>query len=194
MKRSHYFHDLCASYSAELDDLRENSEGRDVLQARLRDKRRAFASLVPMMSFSPELVASAFHGAFSFPSNSRAALHELLQREPGDFLPWGEVSGAVQIADWAQPMISLVLAEAEGEDFLSTVLGLEFALTTERRGAGPRADADGDDDTRDDDADDERDHERDGEDNGSDDESSDETEGMGEDFLEQQGFDRRTPS
>jgi len=189
MKRSHYFHDLCASYSAELDDLRENSEGRDVLQARLRDKRRAFASLVPMMSFSPELVASAFHGAFNFPSGSRAALHELLQREPGDFLPWGEVCAAVQIADWAQPMIAQVLAEPDGEDFLSTVLGLEFALAGERRGPAARANAEVDDDARDDDADQERE-----DDEGDDDASSDDTEGMSEDFLEEQGFDRRTPS
>ena len=202
MKTSPYFHDLCERYQAEIDDLRDDSEGRNVLQARLRDKRKAFSALVPMISFSPEMVASAFHGAFDFPAPHRAALHDLLHREPGEFLPWGELAQHIGIAGWAQPMIELVLAEEGAEDFLCTAVGLEFVFS----GAGARhlprrASAEMDDD----------DHEsaRDGDEAWSDDDGSrragvgqldsdddanaEDPDASGEDFLEDQGFDRRNP-
>lgn len=202
MKTSAYFYDLCERYQAEIDDLRDDSEGRNVLQARLRDKRKAFSALVPMISFSPEMVASAFHGAFDFPAPHRPALHDLLHREPGTFLPWGELAQHVGIAGWAQPMIEQVLAEDGAEDFLCTVVGLEFVLS----GAGARhlprrAPADLDDE--------DFESGRNSDESGSDDDGSrragvglldddtdddaEDPDASGEDFLEDQGFDRRNP-
>jgi len=205
MSLSAYFHDLCERYQAEIDDLRDDSEGRNVLQARLRDKRKAFSALLPMISYSPEMVASAFHGAFEFPAPRRAALHDLLQREPGEFLPWGELAQHIGIAGWAQTMIDQVLAEEGGEDFLSSTVGMEFVLSgAGGRGAVRRASADLHD------AGDETESEETGteawaEDDGTrrtgtglgdDEDGSDEAgdpDASGEDFLEDQGFDRRQP-
>lgn len=192
MNRSDYFHELANAYDAELDDLREDSEGRDVLQKRLRDKRRAFADLLAMRSFSPEMVACAFHGAFDFPPESRAALHGLLACEPGDFPPWDEVSQGVGIADWAHPLIAQTLSEEGGEDFLCTVIGLEFGLRgfSGRGGIGTADLASEDTEGTDDgDAFDDRDRGEDADERGDDEDA----EALGEDFLEQQGFDRRTP-
>jgi len=192
VNRSDYFHELAESYGAELDDLREDSEGRDVLQQRLRDKRRAFGDLLAMRSFSPEMVACALHGAFDFPPESRAALHELLQREPGDFPPWDEVSQAVGIADWARPLIAQAVAEEGGDDFLCTVIGLEFGLrgASGRAGIGTAGIASEDVDQGDEgDAPYDRDQGDDEDERG----DGDDADELGEDFLEQQGFDRRTP-
>lgn len=204
MRQSAYFHDLCERYQAEIDDLRDDSEGRNVLQARLRDKRKAFSALLPMISYSPEMVASAFHGAFDFPAPRRAALHDLLQREPGEFLPWGELAQHIGIAGWAQPMIDQVLAEEGGEDFLSSTVGMEFVLSgAGGRGAPRRASADRHDTGDDLEADgsgtqawDEDDGtRRAGTGLGNDDDSdeADDPDASGEDFLEDQGFDRRQP-
>jgi len=68
-----------------------------------------------------------------------------------------------------------VLADASGEDFLATVVALEFALS---RRLGPRSEQAADDgDERED---------------GDEHEDADEDEQLSEDYLEQQGFDRRS--
>lgn len=171
MNLSPYFHDLHSSYQAEIDDLRQDSEGRDVLKARLRQKRDAFAAILPMIDFDPVMVATVFHGAFQFSRESIGPLEDLLAREPGDFLPWDETAGSIDIADWAQPLIEQALRQETGEDFLSTVVGLEYALRW-FSGEG-EADAPAGQEERDDDEG--LDHER-----------------RVEDYLEEQGFDRRS--
>jgi hypothetical protein len=178
MNLSPYFHDQLDGYQAEIDDLTSDSEGKDVLQRRLKDKRSEFAAIVGMLDTDPLLLAPAFHGAFSFPEDRAEAVEDLLTRAPGDFRPWAEIAGQIRVASWAEPMVALALEQAEGDDFLSLVLGLEYALTRHKSGGRDHAD-DGD---RSDDA-------RDGieEDDGS------EADAQGEDFLEQQGFDRRIP-
>ena len=65
---SFYFEDIFERYAAEIDDLRSDSEGKDVLKKRLRDKHKEFAFLLSMMDTAPEMVAPAFHGAFGFRS------------------------------------------------------------------------------------------------------------------------------
>lgn len=171
MKMSRYFAELNENYHAELEDLRHDSEGRDVLQARLKDKRKVFRDLVPMIAFSPEMVAPAFHGAFGFDAGSKTALSELLSREPGEFLSWAELAACVRLSDWALPLVDLALADEQGEDFLSTVVGLEYLRSVQAQSgaAAPVTHefADEDDTEQDDEA-------------------------LGEDFLEQQGFDRRS--
>ena len=85
---SRYFHDLHGSYQAEIEDLRYDSEGNDVLQSRLAQKRRELSSIMPMIDCDPVLVATAFHGAFDFEPADAVLFEELLADEEGhiDFL------------------------------------------------------------------------------------------------------------
>ena len=92
------------------------------------------------------------------------------------------LSNELFVADWARPLIRQVLAQPGGEDFLATAVALEFEMTlargyddgdgeaTAEDGRGSGSDADEDLDAN---------------------EVDDET--QSEDYLEQQGFDRRTP-
>ena len=50
---SFYFEDIFERYAAEIDDLRSDSEGKDVLRKRLRDKHKEFAFLLSMISSAP---------------------------------------------------------------------------------------------------------------------------------------------
>jgi hypothetical protein len=71
--------------------------------------------------------------------------------------------------------VKTVLANANGEDFLATVVALEFALS---RRLGPRSEQAAD--------------EGDDREEGDSIEDGDDDESLSEDYLEQQGFDRRT--
>ncbi len=187
MRLSRYFLELSSEYEAELDDLRTDSEGKRVLDARLKEKGRNLAALLPMLIEAPLMLVPAFHRAFGFERNPGLQLTALLKSEPGDFPSWGALSSELDVAGWAQPLIDLMLAEDGGEDFLGTAVGLEFALSLSDAGA------EGSDDSS-------HDGERDGDGDADPDTDSDlETDengdriDSGEDFLEQQGFDRRTP-
>jgi hypothetical protein len=175
MSLSDYFYELDESYRADLDDLRFDSDGRDVLQARLKDKRGQLKALLPMIGLDPVLVAPVFHGAFEFPAGGHQTVADLLTQFPGEFPPWQEVASAVTVAAWAQPLVLTVLANASGEDFLATVVALEFALS---RRLGPRSEQAADD--------------GDDREAGDDREEGDEDDQLSEDYLEQQGFDRRS--
>jgi hypothetical protein len=182
MRLSRYFHELRGEYEAELDDLRTDSEDRPVLDRRLAEKRRALSSILPLMAYAPVMVVPVFHRAFGFEKAHRPTLFELLDCEPGEFPAWETLSNELFVADWARPMIAKVLAHAGGEDFLATAVALEFEMTlargyddgdgepTAEDGRGRGSDADEDTDAN---------------------EVDDET--QSEDYLEQQGFDRRTP-
>lgn len=124
LKLSRYFTNLASSYNAELDDLRTDSEGNNVLKARLTKKREQLPQLLMMMAFSPEMVAVAFHGAFFF--TNTLALESLITKEANKFPTWATIHKAVTIEPWAQPLVDLVLKEPEGEAFLITTVGLEY--------------------------------------------------------------------
>jgi len=175
MNKSVYFHELCGEYEAELDDLGTDTEGRDVLDRRLAQKRQAFASLLPMVGMAPVMVAPVFHRAFGFHNVPRGLMEAVMEGEPGDFPAWPEVAAGVGLAEWAVPYVDAALAEPGGEDFLVTTVGLEYAVRAARRSPGT-ATEDGVERERDE---------------GERDEHED-AEALGEDFLEQQGFDRRT--
>ncbi|OZA41216.1 MAG: hypothetical protein B7X81_14350 [Hydrogenophilales bacterium 17-61-76] len=68
MKKSHYFTSLLRSYLDEIDDLVTDSEGKSVLQRRLKDKRQEMDAILAMIDYSPEMVAVVFYDAFGFPS------------------------------------------------------------------------------------------------------------------------------
>lgn len=182
MTLSDYFQDLAQSYGAELDDLRHDTDGKDVLQSRLKDKRRELAALLPMIDVCPELVAPVFHGAFTFARGRGPVLEELLAASPGEFPAWADILDELAVASWAQPLIAQVRSHEQGEDFLATTVGLEFlhALGVDTAVYAPSADDDEDSDA---------DH----------DEFKDEGEDLPrvdadatDDYLEQHGFDRRS--
>ncbi len=187
MRLSRYFHALQDGYLSEIEDLRLDSEGRDVLQRRLRDKRDGFAAILPMIDTDPLMLAPALHGAFRLPPGRVPALEDLLKCEPDELPSWGELGRDLELEAWARPLVERALEEEAGPVFLATVVGLEYLLARQRGEApvpaGPEA-ADGERDgrdRRDDDGEGERDEGEDIDDLGD----------RSEDFLEQQGFDRR---
>lgn len=192
MSLSPYFHDLRSAYEAEIDDLTSDSEGKDVLQRRLKDKRSQFSAIVGLIDTDMLLLAPAFFGAFQFPAHRSERLADLLSRGPGDFPGWSEIAGFVEVAGWARPMIDLAMQEPLGEDFMATVVGLEYARLRHKGGGGAaRAEGGDEDESFGEDRDEDRDHD-DGADEDLDRDDRDD-ESRGEDFLEDQGFDRKTP-
>ncbi len=169
MSISEYFEDLSKAYRAEIEDLQEDSEGKNVLAARLNQKRAQFAVLMPMIEFAPEMVAPAFHGGVRFVDPQ--ALVMLSFAEPEEFPAWEELRQAVQFEPWAAKLVAIVLAEVGGERFLLTMICLEFlhAKESDRMLVGRQTGADADE---------------------ADDDGQD-LEDAGSDWLADQGFDRR---
>ena len=124
MTISNFFTDLRSAYQAELDDLSQDSEGKDVLKKRLTDKRGEIDFLVKMMELSPEMVAVVFHQAFSF--SAPAAMDDLLSFEADELPDWTGLANDIQIAPWAQGLVDKVLSEPGGEWFLTVAATLEY--------------------------------------------------------------------
>lgn len=126
MRKSNYFSELFRSYSDEVDDLVTDSAGKSVLQKRLDDKRREIDAILPMIEFSPEMVAVVFYDAFSF--HSPALMKQLVLTEPddSDFIAWDELKAELTIAEWADPLVASALKTNGGEVFLVSTAVLEF--------------------------------------------------------------------
>ena len=124
MNISPFFHNLRSAYQAELDDLRSDSEGHDVLKKRLAEKRRELGFLVQMMELSPEMVAVVLHQALRFASP--AAMDHLVSRDADDLPDWDSISGTVDIAPWAQETVQTILKEPMGEWFMTIASALEY--------------------------------------------------------------------
>lgn len=161
-----YFEDLLERYSDELDDLRWDSAGVDILNKRLKEKRSAFADLVPMMLHAPEMVACALHGAFRF--GDAGDLDMASQSEPGEpeFPAWDALQESLETAAWAKPLIAVCLEQDGGDAFLTSTAVLEWLMSRNApvRRAPQAIDSDEDDDNQD-------------------------LGEAGEDWLSQQGFD-----
>lgn len=161
-----YFEDLLERYSDELDDLRWDSAGVDILNKRLKEKRSAFADLVPMMLHAPEMVACALHGAFRF--GDAGDLDMASQSEPGEpeFPAWDALQESLETAAWAKPLIAVCLEQDGGDEFLTSTAVLEWLMSRNApvRRAPQAIDSDEDDDNQD-------------------------LGEAGEDWLSQQGFD-----
>lgn len=125
---SFYFEDLFERYASEIDDLRSDSEGQDVLRRRLSDKHREFEFLLSMLDSAPEMVAPAFHGAFRF--HDAALLHAASRSEPDDdgFPAWDALAATMDIDDWARPLVEACLRQGGGASFLVTCTVLEWLL------------------------------------------------------------------
>jgi hypothetical protein len=127
MSISPYFLDLRSAYQSEMDDLRFDSEGRDVLHQRLAGKRQEMAFLVQMMDTSPEMVAVVFHQGFDF--TEKAVMEHLLSHDShdaDDFPAWSSLAGGFALAPWAQDLAHIVLQAPGGEKFLTLTAGLEY--------------------------------------------------------------------
>lgn len=189
MSISPYFLDLRSAYQSEMDDLRFDSEGRDVLHQRLAGKRQEMAFLVQMMDISPEMVAVVFHQGFDF--TGKAAMEHLLTHDEDVFPPWSSLAGSLALAPWARELAEIVLRSPGGERFLAVTAGLEYMAGLPVASAIIVSDEDQDED-QDSDRDDDQDlviFEDDGEGGqGSDARTRQEA---GADWLVQQGFDAK---
>jgi hypothetical protein len=124
MTMTPFFLELHAAYQSELDDLATDSEGRDVLQQRLREKRREIGFLAQMMELSPEMVAVVFHRGFQF--REPAVMEQLLTLEADEFPDWDDVLVSVQLHPWAQDLAAIVRKQPAGEWFLTVAAVLEY--------------------------------------------------------------------
>lgn len=124
MHLSPFFEHLHQAYEAELADMRLDSEGRVVLQQRLTQRRAQLATLLPLMELSPEMVATVFHGAFTF-SESRVLI-DLVACEPEALPPWPQLEASMALQAWAQPLAAQVLQQHAGDTFLGVAAALEF--------------------------------------------------------------------
>lgn len=177
MNKSNYFEVLSSAYSAEIDDLSSDFEGKTVLSARLREKRAEIDTMLQMIEFAPEMVAPVFYGAFTFFDPAVLINAVLAEPDDEDFPLWDSVSGSLRLADWAEPLVQKFLLEPGGEQFMVSVAAVEFLRIRElSRPESSREAVESDNKDRDDDAD------------GEDQDLAE----MGADWLTEQGFDARS--
>jgi hypothetical protein len=188
MTISPFFLDLRSAYQSEIDDLRFDTEGRDVLQQRLAGKRQELGFLLQMMELSPEMVAVVFHQGFAF--KLPAVMDHLLGHEADEFPQWSSVAEGIELTPWARDLASVVLQAPGGEWFLTVAAGLEYMAG--RPVAAHAQHSDG----RDDDGEDDEDEDEGGDARqqtlGSDDDGDERaSHEAGADWLVEQGFDRK---
>ncbi|MBC3870326.1 hypothetical protein HV832_10800 [Undibacterium oligocarboniphilum] len=195
MKLSRFFEDLMSVYRAEIEDLKSDSEGNNILKARLREKASQLPLLLPMMASNPEMLASAFHQGFIF--LNPLVLEALVGKEEVRLPEWKSLSAAVRLEFWAEPLAKTVLAEPAGDRFLVTAAALEYLYRgVQSRKGSAAADADQDDDEQNEENDDRENGDLDGQygrhgrDDGDDGDDYDLGE-AGADWLAEQGFDRK---
>ncbi len=192
MKLSQYFQDIQSVYVAELEDLTSDSEGKDVLRHRLKEKRDQVPFLLPMMKSNPEMVAVAFHNAFKYLNPLKI---ESLISKPISQLPhWKDLSKDVRLEPWAESLSKTVLGHADGDQFMVIAAALEYLnKSKDSRAVSP---SNASDEEQDEDAEhqDGGVHDVHGVRNDMDDGDSEDgydLEEAGADFLAEQGFDRK---
>ena len=124
MRLSPFFEELKSAYDAELDDLLTDSAGHDVLAQRLRLKRSQLAELLPMIEYSPEMVAVAFHGGMEF--SSAQVMRDLAARDPEGLPSWDLLLESVHLQPWAVELAKTALKDPNGERFLVVTACLEY--------------------------------------------------------------------
>jgi len=184
---SPYFLDLRSAYQSEIDDLRFDSEGLDVLQQRLGGKRQQIAFLVQMMDISPEMVAVVFHQGFGF--TDKAVMEQLLTHEEHDLPSWASLGAGFELKPWASDLADTVLQAPGGDKFLAVTAALEYMASLPVAAGIIVSDDDEDEDSEQDGDDELVIFEDDGEGGqGSDARTRQEA---GADWLVQQGFDQK---
>ena len=191
MSTSSFFYNLRSAYLAELDDLRTDSEGKDVLRKRLAEKRREMGFLVKMLEVSPEMVAVVLHQAFRF--TEPKLMDHLIAQDAEDLPEWDSLRDSIEVAPWAQEIVQTILKEPMGEWFMTLATALEYMhgrpLTAAERAQAQDEDEDGLEDR-----DEVREHRHDDEHTEDHDEEALDAqarEDAGNDWLAEQGFDRK---
>ena len=191
MSTSSFFYNLRSAYQAELDDLRTDSEGKDVLRKRLAEKRKELGFLVKMLEAAPEMVAVVLHQAFRFTEPKR--MDHLIAQDSDDLPEWDSLRDGIEIAPWAQEIVQTILKEPMGEWFMTLAAALEY-MHSRPLTAAERAQAQDEDEDGLEDRDEVREHRHDDEHTEDHDEEALDAqarEDAGNDWLEQQGFDRK---
>ena len=184
MSISPYFLDLRSAYQSEMEDLRFDSEGRDVLHQRLAGKRQEIGFLLQMMELSPEMVAVVFHQGFDF--TGRVAMDHLLTHDADVFPAWSSLAGSCELAPWAQDLAQIVLESPGGDRVLTLTAGLEYMAGMPVAASGLALGDEDEDEENEEDADQDGDDGEGG--RGSDARARQEA---GADWLVQQGFDQK---
>ena len=188
MRISPFFHNLRSAYLAEMDDLKFDSDGRDVLRQRLSEKRQEIDFLVQMIELSPEMVAVIFHQGFTF--RQPAVMEQLLNQEPDDFLQWSTLSQSIDLAPWAESLADVILQAPGGEQFLAVAAGLHYMAGKPDALDAQRSNEAADDEDSDDYDDDDQD-EFDADENGEAPGDSRARKEAAADWMVGQGFDRK---
>lgn len=144
-----------------------------MLHKRLAEKRGELGFLVKMMEISPEMVAVVLHQAFRF--TSPALMDKLVAQDADELLPWEHIKDSIGIAPWANGIVQTILQEPQGEWFMTLACALEY-MHHKPLTAAEHAQLENDDD--DGHADPEDTAQKDRED-------------AGNDWLAEQGFDRK---
>ena len=189
MKISPFFLGLRSAYQAEIDDMTFDSEGKNVLRQRLSARRKELSFLLKMIELSPEMVAVVFHQGFQFKQPKR--LEQLISLASEDLPGWDSLADAVTLQPWARPLSLEILKEPMGDWFLTVAAGLEYLYG--KPGKAPASAAEGDEQDGDEDTDRDRSDGRDADGDG-DNDDGDDGDGRheaGEDWLADQGFDRK---
>ena len=186
MAISAFFLELRSAYQAELDDMYFDSDGQNVLQRRLNEKRQELDFLLQLMDLNPEMVAVVLHQAFRF--TVPAVMEHFLTHNDDELLAWDSLQHALTIEPWAQPLVTQILQEPMGEWFMSVAAALEYMHTQPLKAADriPEAEQDTPDHP----------HGQvpsEGESRGLDEDERDaqEREDAANDWLAEQGFDRK---
>lgn len=190
MSISTFFLELRASYQAELDDLTSDSEGKDVLKKRLAEKRKELGFLLQMMELSPEMVAVVLHQAFRF--TRPAVMDHVLAQDADDLPEWDSLSDYIEIAPWARDMVQTILKEPMGAWFMTIASALEYMhhkpLTAAERAQLASAE---DEEEDQDEVRNERHDDTHTEDHEEDEAEARAREDAGNDWMVEQGFDRK---
>jgi hypothetical protein len=112
-----------ATYVADIDDLKTDSGGEDVLIDRLIEKRSQLADLMPMIKTNPEMLAIIFHRSVIV--KKPEVIMSYLDKEPAKFPSWDTISPSVQFQPWSTSLIDKLKTEVGGEHFLLTTVMLE---------------------------------------------------------------------
>lgn len=182
---SPFFQTLGSAYQAEIDDLTFDSEGQDVLRQRLADKRKELTFLRQMIEFSPEMVAVVFHQGFLFKQPN--FMDDLVRRKSDELPAWDSLADVLALRPWAQDLAKEILKEPMGAWLMTVAAGLEYLYG--KPGRPLAANDDADDGESEDDQDDGDDEPGDEQYDGDGDARS--REEAGQDWMEQQGFDRK---
>jgi len=190
MQISPFFHNLRSAYRAELDDMRSDSEGLNILNQRLAERRSELDFLVSMIELSPEMVAVVLHKASRF--NTAMAMQQLLSQEPEDLPEWDDLAKTLEISPWAAPVIKTLRKQPAGDWFLCVAAALEYMESQPQQTHDSHAsdDEEGDEDhASEDDNADRSDKHLSADD--ADDGDGRTREEAGADWMAEQGFDRK---